>query len=70
MHLGEAITRMEQNPGLKMTMPRHYRSWQYNYYDAENKMFCIEDGTEWDIDKSIAWNEMDGYEDYNENKGG
>ena len=44
MTLSEAIRRMEENPGLKMCMPRHYRSWQYNYYDKKKGYHCIETG--------------------------
>ena len=44
MSLSEAIRRMEENPGLKMCMPRHYRSWQYNYYDKKKGYHCIETG--------------------------
>ena len=65
MTLSEAIRRMEENPGLKMCMPRHYRSWQYNYYDKKKGYHCIETGEMWDIGLSFGCNEIDGYEDYN-----
>lgn len=44
MTIEQALSRMKENPGLKMCMPHHYKSWQYNYYDAEKQQFCIETG--------------------------
>jgi hypothetical protein len=68
MNVGGALIRMKNNPGLKMCMPMHYRSWQYNYYDKDKDMYCIENGEEWNINLSLAYEEFNGYEDYNEDK--
>ena len=61
--LDEALVRMKENPGLKMTMPNHYRSWQYNYYDAKKKEYLTEDGAIWDIALSMDYNELYEYAD-------
>jgi hypothetical protein len=59
----EAIERMKATPGLKMTMPQHYRSFEYNYYDEKSGKFLTERGEEWDIRLSRHYNELTGYAD-------
>jgi len=63
MCITDALERMKNNPGLKMTMPNHYRSWEYNYYDENCKTYLTELGEVWDIGLSMSYNELDGYED-------
>lgn len=62
MTINEAIDRMKANPMLKMTMPRHYKSHEYNYWDGND--FFTESGTVWNITLSRQCNEIDGWEDY------
>ena len=64
MTIDEAIKRMKENPGLKMTMPDHYRSWEYNYFDGN--CLVTESGEVWDTGLSRRCNELDGYEDFKE----
>jgi hypothetical protein len=65
MVISEAIKYMKENPFVKVTMPQHYKSWQYNYYDDKQDKILIENGKdEWDIELSKSYNEMDGYELY------
>ena len=64
MKLEDAIIRMTMNPGLKMTMPNHYYSGQYNYYDMGRGKFLTETGEEWDISRSRNCGEVEGYADY------
>ena len=68
--IDEAISRMKETPGLKMTMPSHYRSYEYNYYDAEKKELLTESGVVWDVERSRNSNELTRYADYKENKDG
>ena len=68
MTIDEAIKRMKDNPGLKMTMPDHYRSWQYNYFDEKSKCLVTESGEIWDTGLSRYYNELDGYDDFKERK--
>lgn len=63
MTIDESIARMKANPFLKMTMPHHYRSYEYNYYDDTKGKFLTESGVEWNIALSRSYNELDGYED-------
>lgn len=64
MNIEKALERMKANPSLKMTMPHHYRSYEYNYFDEKSGKFLLENGQEWDIALSRQCNEIDGWEDY------
>jgi len=66
MNIDEAIKKMEENPGLKMTMPNHYRSWEYNYYDKKSNKFLTETKEEWDINLSKSYDELEGYSEFTE----
>jgi hypothetical protein len=68
MDIEAAQKRMKENPGLKMTMPQHYRYFQYNYFDEKSQKFLTETGEVWDIQLSKYYNEYDGYEDFKETK--
>lgn|GEM_PF-4082702 len=68
MNIAEAISRMKDNPGLKMCMPNHYHDDEYNYYDSDKDNFFTETGEIWDIGLSIGYNEINGYEDWIESE--
>ena len=65
MTLGEVLTFMKENPNVKIWMPKHYRDWEYNYYDKKTNRYLTDSGKEWDIDLSIHYNEIDNYALYN-----
>ena len=62
MNIDDAIAYMKAHPDIKVTMPTHYRSYEYNYYDSVSDKFLTEYGREWNIAISRSCNELHGYE--------